>query len=90
MKYSDSSLLKFEKFIYNRECLKSSFDKTFENMIHISEKMKKLEQELAQTNLNTDIEDKLNKSDEGLELDKKFFLDFSLAKKRINSKDQPL
>ena len=59
-------------------------------MIHISEKMKKLERELAQTHLIQDNEDKLNKSDEGLELDKKFFLDFSLAKKRINSKDQPL
>ena len=58
-------------------------------MIHISEKMKKLERELAQTHLIQDNEDKLNKSDDVIELDKKFFLDFSLAK-RANSKDQPL
>ncbi len=77
--------MKIEKFIYNRDCLKSTFHKTFENMTSISEKLKRLEQELILS--HKDEEDKHNLSDDGIEIDRKFFLDFSKTNNRVKSKE---
>jgi len=80
----DLNLNKIEKFVYNRDCLKSTFDKTFENMISISDKMKQLEKELA--NNENNLEKKHNLSDDDIEKDRKlFYLDFSQAKNRKTS-----
>lgn len=78
-------MLKLEKFIYHRDCLKNTFDKTFENMTSVTEKLKKLEKELSHNHSHNNLrdeEEKHNLSDDAVELERKFFLDFSNTSKK--------